>query len=79
MRPARFHADVLRRALRREKIATIDQLKAALGTVVDMTVFRKLREIAYHTSWSSILKGSGRSGASTSRATGRWWTPSSAS
>ena len=52
MRPARFHADVLRRALRREKIATIDQLKAALGTVVDMTVFRKLREIAYHTSYS---------------------------
>lgn len=52
MRPARFHADVLRRALRREKIATIDQLKAALGTVVDMTVFRKLRQIAYHTSYS---------------------------
>lgn len=52
MRPARFHADVLRRALRREKIATIEQLKAALGTGVDMTVFRKLREIVYHTSYS---------------------------
>ena len=52
MRPARFHAEVLRRALRREKIATIEQLKAALGTRVDMTVFRKLREIAYHTSYS---------------------------
>ena len=52
MRPARFHADVLRHALRREKIATIEQLKAALGTGVDMTVFRKLREIVYHTSYS---------------------------
>ena len=52
MRPARFHADALRHALRREKIATIEQLKAALGTRVDMTVFRKLREIVYHTSYS---------------------------
>lgn len=52
MRPARFHADALRRVLRREKIATIDQLRAALGTPVDMTVFRKLREIAYHSSYS---------------------------
>jgi len=52
MRPARFHADALRGVLRREQIATIDQLKAALGTVVDMTVFRKLREIVYHTSYS---------------------------
>ncbi|HSD31640.1 MAG TPA: hypothetical protein VLB49_07000, partial [Gemmatimonadales bacterium] len=38
--------------LRREQIATIEQLKAALGTSVDMTVFRKLREIPYHTSYS---------------------------
>ena len=52
MPPVRFHADVLRRALRRERIATIEQLKKALGTEVDMTVFRKLRELAYHTSYS---------------------------
>jgi hypothetical protein len=30
----------------------MEQLKAALGTSVDMTVFRKLREIPYHTSYS---------------------------
>ncbi len=45
MRPVQFHADRLVTLLRRERIATIEQLKAALGTAVDMTVFRKLREI----------------------------------
>jgi hypothetical protein len=34
------------------KIATLPQLKAALGTSVDMTVFRKLRELSYCTSYS---------------------------
>lgn len=52
MRPIQFHADSLVTLLRRERIATIEQLKATLGTSVDMTVFRKLREIAYHTSYS---------------------------
>lgn len=52
MRPVRFHADSVVALLRRERIATIEQLKAALGTSVDMTVFRKLREIPYHTSYS---------------------------
>lgn len=52
MRPVQFHADRLVTLLRRERIATIEQLKAALGTAVDMTVFRKLREIPYHTSYS---------------------------
>jgi hypothetical protein len=52
MRPVRFQADSLVTLLRRERIATMDQLKAALGTGVDMTVFRKLRTIPYHTSYS---------------------------
>jgi hypothetical protein len=52
MRPVQFHVDSVVALLRRERIATIEQLKAALGTSVDMTVFRKLREIPYHTSYS---------------------------
>ena len=38
--------------LRREKIATISQLKDALGTRADATVFRKLKELSYRTSYS---------------------------
>jgi hypothetical protein len=52
MRPVQFHADRLVALLRRERIATIEQLKDALGPCVDMTVFRKLREIRYHSSYS---------------------------
>ncbi len=52
MRPVQFQADRVVALLRRKQIATIEQLKAALGTSVDMTVFRKLREIRYHTSYS---------------------------
>jgi hypothetical protein len=52
MRPVQFHADRIVALLRRERIASLEQLKAALGTSVAMTVFRKLREIPYHTSYS---------------------------
>lgn len=52
MRPLQFHAEALVRLLRRRTIATIDELKEALGTRVDMTVFRKLREIPYRASYS---------------------------
>jgi len=45
-------ADQLLDLLLREKIATMRELKAALGTDVDITVFRKLRELAYHSSYS---------------------------
>lgn len=39
--------------LRREKIATMPELKAALGgTAADVTVFRKLAELPYRTSYS---------------------------
>jgi len=52
MRPARFHAEALFRRFRRQTIVTMVDLKAALGTRVDMTVFRKLREIPYLSSYS---------------------------
>lgn len=52
MRPVQFPADRLISLLQRERVATMEQLKAALGTSVAMTVFRKLREIPYHSSYS---------------------------
>jgi hypothetical protein len=52
MRVQSFHADDLAKALRRSKIATMPELKKALGTDVDVTVFRKLRQLAYRTSYS---------------------------
>lgn len=52
MRPETFHADDLVRFLKRHKIATINELKQALGTEVDSTLFRKLKQLAYRTSYS---------------------------
>jgi len=52
MRPIEYQVDSVVALLRRERIATIEQLKEALGTSVDMTVFRKLRQIPYHSSYS---------------------------
>ena len=52
MRTESFHADDLLNALRHRKIATMPELKKALGTDVDVTVFRKLRKLAYRTSYS---------------------------
>jgi hypothetical protein len=52
MRTESFHADDLARLLRRNKIATMPELKKALGAQVDVTVFRKLKQLAYRTSYS---------------------------
>jgi hypothetical protein len=52
MRPERFYADDLARFLKRHKIATLTELKGALGSEVDSTVFRKLKELPYRTSYS---------------------------
>jgi hypothetical protein len=52
MRPLSFHADELRALLLRNQIATLDELKQALGTPVDVTVFRKLKPLDYLTSYS---------------------------
>lgn len=52
MRRESFHADDLVRVLRDSKIATMPELKIVLGTEVDGTVFRKLKQVAYRTSYS---------------------------
>jgi hypothetical protein len=52
MRPLSFRPDELRSLLLRNKIATLDELKQALGTSVDVTVFRKLKPLDYLTSYS---------------------------
>jgi hypothetical protein len=52
MRPTLFSADVLRRFLRKNRIATLPQLKQLLGTEADITVFRKLKQLSYRTSYS---------------------------
>jgi hypothetical protein len=52
MRPTFFYSDVLRQQLLRTKMATLDELKRALGTSVDLTVFRKLKQLDSLTSYS---------------------------
>lgn len=52
MRPESYLAENLARFLRRNKIATLAELKKALGTDVNSTVFRKLQELAYRSSYS---------------------------
>ena len=52
MRTESFHAEDLARVLRRAQVATMPELKQALGTEVDVTVFRKLKQLAYRTSYS---------------------------
>ena len=43
MRPLFFHSDELRSLLPHSKIAIFDELRRALGTSIDVTVFRKLK------------------------------------
>lgn len=52
MRDQVFRSGSLVDLLQKLKIVTMAQMKGALGTGVDMTVFRKLREIEYCTSYS---------------------------
>jgi hypothetical protein len=52
MRPTVFSADLLQRFLGRNRIATLPQLKELLGTAADITVFRKLKELSYRSSYS---------------------------
>lgn len=48
----RFRVEDLAEVLRERKIATMGELKEALGTRTDLTVFRKLKELGYRTSYS---------------------------
>jgi hypothetical protein len=52
MRPALFSTEPVLRLLRRTKIATLDQLSAVLGSASSITVFRKLDQLHYRTSYS---------------------------
>jgi len=52
MRTAIFRAKSLIALFRRRRIVTMEQMKEALGTSVDMTVFRKLREVPHLSSYS---------------------------
>lgn len=47
-----YHTDKLARLFQEQKIATMEELKRALGTRVDVTVFRKLKQLPYRTSYS---------------------------
>ncbi len=53
MSPAvRYPVQGLRELFHTERIATMEQLKRCLGTNVRVTVFRKLKELSYRTSYS---------------------------
>jgi len=52
MRPTIFSTEPMLRLLRRTKIATLDQLSDALGSASPITVFRKLDQLHYRTSYS---------------------------
>lgn len=52
MRPETFRAHDLRRFFEQRTMATLAELKDALGTDIDSTVFRKLSELAYRSSYS---------------------------
>jgi len=52
MRPNRFSADAITALLHKKKIATMPDLMEALGTGARRTVFRKLSELNYRTSYS---------------------------
>ena len=52
MRPLSYRSDALRALLLRNQVATLDEMKQALGNPVDVTVFRKLKPLGYLSSYS---------------------------
>lgn len=52
MRPIQFEPASLVKLLKKQRVATLGELKDALGTKVTVTVFRKLKALAYRTSYS---------------------------
>jgi len=52
MRTPSFLSGRLREFLGLQKIATLPELKISLGTTADITVFRKLKELSYRSSYS---------------------------
>ena len=53
MNVIRYPTDTLARLLRDQKVATMPELKSALGTSVTFTVLRKLAALGYHSSYSN--------------------------
>lgn len=47
-----FGQDAVKALLKKQKIATLQELKESLGTPATMTVFRKLKALGYRTSYS---------------------------
>ena len=56
MKTTSFSVEPLLSLLKKQKIATISELKEALGSDCSMTIFRKLRELEYITSCSHAGK-----------------------
>jgi len=52
MRTTKVDVNALQSLLKQQKIATLGELKVALGTEAQATVFRKLSELGYRTSYS---------------------------
>ncbi len=52
MKKERYPSIELRRLIVKNKMATMVEMKAAMGTTVDATIFRKLRELDYLRSYS---------------------------
>lgn len=52
MRKKTFTSNKIKELITKQKIATMEDLKSALGSSVKMTVIRKLRELSYHSSYS---------------------------
>ncbi len=52
MRPTIFAPSVLREHLRRHRIADLPELKRVLGTSVNLTIFRKLKQLGYLASYT---------------------------
>jgi len=52
MKTEQYHSKGLIKLFRKQKVATLKELKIALGTQIDVTVFRKLKPLGYTTSYS---------------------------
>ena len=52
MRTVEFQAETLRTLFAQQPVATMEELKRALGTTVDLTVLRKLQALGYLSSYS---------------------------
>ena len=52
MRTKYYHSEDLEQLFKRQKVATLSEMKVFIGTEVDMTIFRKLKELGYRSSYS---------------------------